>query len=127
MTAETVEAVRRMYESWNRDAEEEMDAFIHPEYEYHPSGAFPGFDAVYKGREGFAKFRREMLEAWDYLELEPTAIEEHGEWLLVELSFHGRGRGSGATGTSRSRPAPARRRCPGRGTPPSPGTTGRRS
>jgi ketosteroid isomerase-like protein len=86
-----------MYESWNRGAEEEMDVFIHPEFEYRTSGAFPGFDSTYRGRDGFAKFRGEMLEAWEYLDLEPKAIHDHGEWLLVELSFHGRGRESGAS------------------------------
>ena len=38
---------------------------LHPDCEYTTSGAFPGFDPVYRGREGMARFRRTMLEAWE--------------------------------------------------------------
>ena len=96
VSREDIEIATRLYALWNSGAEAEIEELVHPELEYTTSGTFPGFDAVYRGREGFAKFRREMLEAWEYLEIEPREIDDRGGWLLVELRFHGKGRGSGA-------------------------------
>jgi ketosteroid isomerase-like protein len=96
MSEENVELAKRLYGHWNAGAESELRDLIHPGFEYTTSGTFPGFDPIYRGHEGFAKFSREMLEAWEYLDLEPRAIEDRGEWLLVDLRFHGKGRESGA-------------------------------
>lgn len=74
MSQENVEKVQRAYELWNAD---DVEAFLdlwHPRGIYTTSGTFPGFQPAYRGREGMARFRDTMLEAWASFQLEPTGL-----------------------------------------------------
>jgi ketosteroid isomerase-like protein len=73
---------------------------LHPDLVFTTSGVFPGFDPVYRGPEGMSRFAETMLEAWATFELEPTSIEDHGEYVVVALRFRGIGRSSGVETTS---------------------------
>jgi ketosteroid isomerase-like protein len=95
MSQENVERVRRAYAFWNED---EVDAFLemsHPELVFTTSGAFPGFDPVYRGREGMARFRDTMLEAWETFRIEATEFAAYGDWVVIAVRFIGKGRTSG--------------------------------
>jgi ketosteroid isomerase-like protein len=95
MSPENVELVRRGYEAWNRSDVEAFLQVAHPQVVYRTSGVFPGFDPEYHGREGMARFRETMLEAWDEFRLEPTEIAPRGDWVVAAVRFVGKGRRSG--------------------------------
>ena len=99
MSQENVDAARQGYELWNGDDRERWLQVFHPEVVFATSGIFPGFDPVYHGREGMARFADAMLEAWESLRLEPTEIEDRGEHIVVALRFWGKGRASGVETT----------------------------
>src|SRR5262245_7838542 len=96
MSQENLEVVRRGVECWDRD---DLDSFLQtldPDAEFHTSGVFPDLDAVYRGREGYAKFWRDMHEPWEELRIEIERIEDRGDSVVIELRFRARGTGSGA-------------------------------
>lgn len=95
MSQENVESVRRAYEFWNSGDWEPFLESVHPELVYTTSGAFPGFDPVYRGREGMARFRDTMLEAWETFEIQPRDIVDRGDYVIADLQFVGTGRMSG--------------------------------
>ena len=95
MSEENVELVRRAYELWNHNETDEFLESAHPDLVYTTSGVFPGFDPVYRGREGLAQFRETMLEAWESFHIEPTQLSPHGDWVIAALRFVGRGKASG--------------------------------
>jgi ketosteroid isomerase-like protein len=94
--AENVATARLGYELWNRGDMDEFVEYLHPDFTYTTSGVFPGFDPVYRGREGMLRFRDTMLEAWKSFILEPTEIAARGDHVIVAVRFLGTGRESGA-------------------------------
>ena len=95
MSPDHVEIIRRAYELWNADEDERLLESFHPDVVYVTSGVFPGFDPEYRGREGIARFRDEMLEAWERFELEPLDVAVEGDVVTVAIRFVARGRVSG--------------------------------
>jgi ketosteroid isomerase-like protein len=87
--------VRRAYELWNAEEERRWLETFHPDIQFSPSGAFPGFDPQYHGREGLSRFRKEKLEAWEYFRIEVQAIDDRGDWLGITLRFWGKGKEGG--------------------------------
>ncbi|MGH2981073.1 MAG: hypothetical protein ACRDKV_03395 [Solirubrobacterales bacterium] len=51
MSEENVEIYRNAIDGWNRGSIEEWMIPWGPESEFHLTGLFPGFDAVYRGRD----------------------------------------------------------------------------
>jgi ketosteroid isomerase-like protein len=90
------EIVRRTIDGWNRDDLDSVLEMLHPEVEFHTSGVFPDFDALYRGREGYARFWRAMHEPWEELRLSIERIEDGEDCVAVEFRFHAKGVGSGA-------------------------------
>jgi len=95
MSQENVELLQRAYEYWNTDEADQWLALFHPDIEFIPSGVFPGLDPVYRGHAGMARFRDEMLEAWEHFHIDTTKFLDRGEFLGVELRFRGKGKTSG--------------------------------
>ena len=95
MTPDGIQLIRRLYQLWNSGDEDELLSFIHPDFEYKTSGVFPGFDPVYRGPEGMARFRSAMLEAWDSFSIEPIEIVQREDHFIADLEFVGRGHSSG--------------------------------
>jgi ketosteroid isomerase-like protein len=95
MSQENVEIVRRWYRHWNDDEVEQLVSMLSPDFVYTPSGVFPDFDAVYRGRDGFVRFRQTQVEAFEYFRIEVREIGDLGDWVMVDLRLVGKGRGSG--------------------------------
>ena len=92
-----VRLVRQGYAAANR---RDFDVTIRgydPGYEYHPDVGIPDADAVYYGHDGFHKFWRQLLEAFDDVRLDPKEILDLGDRVLVTTQMSGHGTGSGVS------------------------------
>lgn len=76
-----------------------MDAVtecVHDEMEFDWLNAMGPFKGTYHGREGLARFWRDMSDAWDQFAPEiEEVIESGGERLVVVSVVRARGKGSG--------------------------------
>jgi ketosteroid isomerase-like protein len=67
-------------------------------YEYHPEQvALPDSDPVYYGHDGFHKFWRQLLEAFDDVRLDPKEMLDLGDRVLVTTKMSAHGTGSGVS------------------------------
>ena len=91
--------VRESYEAWNRGDVVAILEDFHPDCEFFVSGAVPGLDSVFRGREGIRKLFDEWYTGvWQgALQMELDRVFDLGDdRLLVLLTCHGQGAGSGA-------------------------------
>ena len=92
-----VRLVRQGYATANR---RDFDVTIRgydPGYEYHPDVGVADADPVYYGHDGFHKFWRQLLEAFDDVRLDPKEILDLGDRVLVTTQMSGHGTGSGVS------------------------------
>ncbi len=66
-------------------------------YEYHPSVDLlpPDFETVYRGHQGYLRFWRRWLEAFEDIRWDPEEMLDFGERTLVTTLQSGHGSGSG--------------------------------
>ncbi len=66
-------------------------------YEYHPSVDFlpPDMETVYYGHDGYRRFWRNWLDAFEDIRWDPEEILDFGEKALVTTQQSGHGSGSG--------------------------------
>jgi ketosteroid isomerase-like protein len=97
MSQENGERYRRSLDAWNRGALEEWLEDITPEWEFVPSGVFPGLDPIYRGREGALELWDAMRGPWDNegFRFEIERIEDLGETVLALATIRARGKASG--------------------------------
>ena len=96
MSQENVELVRRSIAAWNRaDLDGVLETYA-SSIEFHTSGVFPDFDAVYRGHEDFTRFWRAIHDPWEELRIDIERIEDGDDCLALEFRFRARGIGSGA-------------------------------
>src|ERR1700737_3761108 len=91
-----VRMVRESYEAWNRGDVVAILEDFHPDCEFFVSGAVPGLDSVFRGREGIRKLFDEWYTGvWQgALQMELDRVFALGaDRLLVLLPSHGRGAG----------------------------------
>jgi ketosteroid isomerase-like protein len=91
-------SLARGYAAANRRDFELVLTFNDPrEYEYRPSRAFlpPDMDTVYHGADGYRRFWRLWLDAFENIRWDPEEILDFGEKVLVKARQSGRGSGSG--------------------------------
>jgi ketosteroid isomerase-like protein len=96
MSQENVELVRRAYEAWNRGDIDAVVQFAAPDGEYRPASLAvipPGMDAVYFGRDGFARFARDFVDLWDEFSIEPEHVIDRGDKVVALVRLRGVGRG----------------------------------
>ena len=99
MTAQsTVEAARRLIDSFNRG---DVDAFVEeldPEVEFLLAlpTMFGGESTVYRGHEGIREWLAELGETFAEFQVELSEIRERGERALAIGHLRGRGKESGA-------------------------------
>jgi ketosteroid isomerase-like protein len=55
----------------------------------------PGLTGVYRGVDGAAEFWTAWLAAWERIEFTRVDLQEHGEYIIVEVKQRNLGRGSG--------------------------------
>lgn len=88
--------MRRGYGAWNRDDFEGFRVLLHPEVEWHSSGAFPGLEPVYHGHEGVRDWFVTLKEPFETFTIEPLDfIEPSDDTLVVRVAFRAVGKESG--------------------------------
>src|SRR5439155_22581834 len=93
-----VRLVRQGYAAANRRDFDLTIRSYDPGYEYHPEQvALPDTDPVYYGHDGFHKFWRQLLEAFDDVRLDPKEVLDLGDRMLVTTQMSGHGTGSGVS------------------------------
>ena len=100
MSRENVEAVREVFEAWNRGDLARIHDYLSPEWEWHPARLFPGTDAFYRGKDGFTRFWNTFREPWESIRIELERVEDLGDRVLVLFTFYGKGKGSGVDVTT---------------------------
>jgi len=95
MAGENAERVRRLYDAWNDDDFGAAAAAIHPDVEWRPSGTFPRFRSLYRGREGVHEFWVTMKEAWDHFTIHIEQLVEDGDVVVTDVRFDAAGKVSG--------------------------------
>jgi hypothetical protein len=101
-----VRLVRQGYAAVNRRDFDLTVTSYDPGYEYHPDVGVADADPVYYGHDGFHKFWRQLLEAFDDVRLDPKEILDLGDQVLVTTQMSGHGTGSGVSLTPKA-PEPA--------------------
>jgi uncharacterized protein len=94
MSQENVEAVRRMYEAFNRGDVDGARESLHPDAELHQPPEAPDVDSYY-GRDEFARGIGLWLSEWDDPRYEPQEITEDGDYVIMRVRVLGRGKVSG--------------------------------
>ena len=92
-----VRLVRQGYAAVNRRDFDLTVTSYDPGYEYHPDVGVADADPVYYGHDGFHKFWRQLLEAFDDVRLDPKEILDLGDQVLVTTQMSGHGTGSGVS------------------------------
>ena len=93
-----VRGARQGYASVNRRDFDLTVTFYDPNYEYHLRGehvAFPDWELGHAGHDGFRKFWRDALEAFDDIQFDPEEILDLGDRQLITVQISGHGTGSG--------------------------------
>jgi ketosteroid isomerase-like protein len=91
-------SMARAYDAANRRDFELILTFNDPhDYEYRPSRAFlpPDMDTVYHGADGYRRFWRLWLDAFEDIRWDLEEIRDFGDKVLVRARQSGRGSGSG--------------------------------
>lgn len=87
------ELIEYGYNAWNEDDLEALLSICHPEVSYHTSGAFPGMQDVYEGKDGLRRWWQDFHEPWKQIKVIPEQIIERGDGHFSALvRFEGRGR-----------------------------------
>ena len=95
MSKDSLEVIRTGYELWNSGRIDDWAEMFHPEIEYRPSGAMPGLQPVYRGREGIRQLMSDLADALAGLRAEPRELVERGGFVGSVLRLTGEGSGSG--------------------------------
>jgi len=97
MSQERLANLRRGHEAFNRGTwAAVMDDLATPDVEWGATGAFPGVDAVYRGREGTQAWVDAIRSVWEEFEVTlDEVLYDEGDLLVVAELLRGRGIGSG--------------------------------
>lgn len=104
--SENVELVRRWYALLPdlRDADPNEDPafldrafrdFLHEEYELQLPGGYPEGQPIFRGREGQARLRAMLREAWAEWRFEPERFIDAGDQVVVLVRVVAKGGASG--------------------------------
>lgn len=94
-TGSALDAIRRVYDEFNRGGTESVGALLHPKCEVHMESLFLD-GKVYRGVRGFINWRREMEELFENERFHPEGIRSAGKERWVVLGrLHVRGEEDG--------------------------------
>lgn len=94
-TGSALDAVKRIYDEFDRGETESLTALLHPKFEVHMETIFLD-GKTYKGVRGFMKWRSEMEELFEEERFQPVGIRfaPDDRWVVLGR-FHFKGTGSG--------------------------------
>ena len=95
-TSAEVARLTRSYDQLNEgDVDAAVDA-LHQDAVWEESGALPGEDSMFRGREQIREFLAGFLDAWSDFRQEIEEVVTAGERVALLIHLHATGRGSGA-------------------------------
>jgi ketosteroid isomerase-like protein len=83
------------YAAWNRTDLDGYLELVHPDVHISTAGVFPDLAREFSGREGAARFWRQMHEPWEWFQIDVEHVEEEGDWAIASIRFRARGVDSG--------------------------------
>jgi ketosteroid isomerase-like protein len=86
--------LRELYERFESGGIDAVATILHPDYELHMEALLLD-GRVYKGVEGFKRWRRDIEEAFEYDRFEPLAVRLAGDKWVVLGRLHTKGKESG--------------------------------
>src|SRR4051795_9877805 len=93
-----VRLLRQGYATANRRDFDVTVRGYDPDWEYQPGQVgIPDSDPVYYGHDGFHRFWRQLLEAFEDVRIDPKEILDSGDLVLVTIQMSGHGTGSGVS------------------------------
>jgi ketosteroid isomerase-like protein len=87
--------VRAVYEASNRGDFELARESFHADVELVQPAELPGGAGVYRGEEGMVRAVEELLEAYEYFQMDPEEYFVSEDHVVVTVRVRGRGRASG--------------------------------
>jgi ketosteroid isomerase-like protein len=98
VSSENVEIIRRLWETWDQRAHEDVFAHYDEHIEWIQSDVLrlPDEEPVYRGHEGVRTFWRLWLGAWEQVSYESVEFRDAGDEVVALVhNQHMRGRASG--------------------------------
>jgi ketosteroid isomerase-like protein len=96
MSEENVEAVRAIFEAFNRRDISSMLDHVDPEIEWLPAITPGGIEGnVYRGHAGIRRWMDDVSESWGAMEVSDLTVQAVGNRVLALGRVHGEGRASG--------------------------------
>jgi ketosteroid isomerase-like protein len=101
MSEEMLATLRRGYAAFNNGDPSAILKLAReiatPDIEWGATGAFPGVEGAYRGREAMLEWMEVIRSAWEEFEVSLDEVFHEGEDVVVVAELlRGRGRGSGA-------------------------------
>jgi uncharacterized protein len=97
MSKETIAILRRGYEAFSRgDISVVMD-LVTPDVEWGATGAFPGVEGTYRGRDSIREWVDTVTTEWEHFEVAlDEIVRDEGDVVVACELLRGRGRSSHA-------------------------------
>jgi ketosteroid isomerase-like protein len=96
MSRENVDLVMSLYAAVERRDYESPFEVLDEDVVWDMTGfGLPDLAKVYRGHDGIREFWLAWLSAWETVEFTALEVEDHGDYVIVEVSQRNRGRGSG--------------------------------
>jgi ketosteroid isomerase-like protein len=92
---DNAELLQAGIDAWNRDDRDGWLDLLGPEIEVHTAGVFPDLASVYHGRDGAARFWRQLREPWQEFRIDVERIEAEADVAVAAVRFRGTGVDSG--------------------------------
>ena len=96
MSQENVEALRRVYEGWERGDFTTSESLMEKDIILVVTPSFPT-EGVWVGLDGVKQHTAQVLEAWDSLTMAAESYTDVGDSVLVNVLQRGVGAGSGVS------------------------------
>lgn len=92
---DNAELLQAGFDAWNHDDRDAWLDLLGPEIEVHTAGVFPDLAPVYHGREGAARFWRQLREPWEEFRIDVERIEAEDDIAAAAVRFRATGVDSG--------------------------------
>jgi uncharacterized protein len=92
MSEENVEALRRIFESFNSGELARILACIDPDFEAEIPAAFSAEPDTYRGHEGVRRYLQSFRDAMSEIRFQPQRFWDAGESVVVDVRLTARGR-----------------------------------
>jgi ketosteroid isomerase-like protein len=97
MSEENVDRIRRGHEGFTRGDISSLQDEVADDVDWGTTGAFPGLDRSYVGRDALERWMDAVRSAWESFEVEiGEVVRDADDVLVLQEQLWGRGRGSGA-------------------------------